>query len=218
MTINNTQTTITDNPEISRTITRYQNVDENEIVITESKLENILMKHSNALTAGSDWKTPLGLIIAIIIVFLTTEFNKNFLGLQPTVWQAIFIICLFLSCGWLLSSIISKIKHRNENLGKVIGLIKNSERKNEQKPENNKEKGLKIIKASYGIEENGKNVNVTNKLNDLIIDNKLVINATNALVVSDPAPGIVKKLIVKYKYNGVTFSKEFKERDSVNLP
>lgn len=214
----NVQTTITDNPEISRTITRYQNIDENEIVITESKLENLLMKHNGALAAGSDWKTPLGLIIAIVTVFLTAEFNKDFLGLKPPIWQAIFIISLPLYFFWLCYSLYSKFVNRNESLEKLIGLIKNSERKIEQKPEENKEKGLKVVSAIYGIEESGKNVDVTAKINDLIEKDHLTVGVTNALADADPAPGIVKKLILQYQYNGETLSKEFSERDTVNLP
>jgi len=211
---NNAQTTITDSPEISRTITRYQNVDENEIVITESKLENILMKHTNALRAGSDWKTPLGLIIAIVTVFLTSEFNKDFLGLKPPTWQAIFVISLLLCFCWFCSSLYSKFIHRNENLEKLIKLIKNSEKKQEE----HKEKGLKIVSAIYGIEQSGKNVDVTDNMNNLIKKDQLTVAATNALVDADPAPGIVKKLSLQYQYNGETFTKEFTEGDTVNLP
>lgn len=203
---NNAQTTITDSPEISRKITRYQNVDENEIVITESKLENILMKHAEALTAGSDWKTPLGLTIAIVTVFLTAEFNKDFLGFKPPTWQAIFILGLIICFCWLFFSLCSKFKHRNENIEKLLKLIKNSE------PEQKKEKGLKILSAIYG------KIDVTEKIKGLIKSDQLSIEVTNALVDTDPSPGRVKKLILKYKYNGELFSKEFREREKINLP
>ena len=122
---NSNQTIITDNPEITRKITRYQNVNDNEIVITESKLENILLKHLEALRAGSDWKTPLSLVIAISTVFLTAEFRKPFLSIEPLVWQAIFIVFLVLSFIWLLWSIYLKAINWKESIPTLIYLIKN---------------------------------------------------------------------------------------------
>lgn len=123
-------TTITANSDISRKITRYQNLDDNEIVITETRLENILMKHEQALGSGNDWKTPFGLIISIILVFLTAEFNKNFLGINKEMWGSLFIVVLIGSLIWLSKSLLLKYRNRNTNRTSLICSIKNEKRKN----------------------------------------------------------------------------------------
>lgn len=218
MTPINNKTTITDSQEISRIFTRYQNIDENEIIITESKLENILLKHSEALKAGSDWKTPFGLIIAIITVFLTAEFNKDLFGLKSYEWKVFFFIILLISLGWITKSMYLRWKYRKENLENLIRLIKNEGKESEHQSRKRRETNLKIIKAIYGIEEDGKNVDVTSKLNDLIKENRLNVMANNALVNSDPAPGIVKYLDIQFEYNGEKLSKNITENSPVILP
>lgn len=119
------ENTITDNPKISRKITRYQNIDENEIVITESKLENILIKHKEIVSAGSDWKTPLGLIITIIMFFLTGNVNKSFLNIESSAWKLLFLITFLISIIWLIKSFWINWKNKKIDINCLISLIKN---------------------------------------------------------------------------------------------
>lgn len=120
-------TKISTNNEISGKVTRAQNLDDCQIIITETKLENILMKFKAAITSGSDWKTPLSLDITTIIIFLTADFNKNFLSIQSDVWQALFILTLIFSTIWLCWSICKKFINRNMTIEKLIIKIKNEE-------------------------------------------------------------------------------------------
>ena len=68
-------------------------------------------------------ETPLGLIITIILVFLTTEFNKNFMGLGKDSWMAIFFIILVISIAWLIRSCVLKYQNRKENIDMLIQKI-----------------------------------------------------------------------------------------------
>lgn len=74
---------------------------------------------------------------------------------------------------------------------------------------------FKILKAIYGVE--GNDVDVTQKLNDLIVDGKLSTQATNALA-GDPAPGTPKFLEIEYKSQEGKLSKKFAESEQINLP
>ncbi|KKS39630.1 MAG: hypothetical protein UV55_C0054G0005 [Candidatus Gottesmanbacteria bacterium GW2011_GWC1_43_10] len=74
---------------------------------------------------------------------------------------------------------------------------------------------FKIIKATYGVP--GKDTDVTQKLNDLIIDDKLTTQATNALA-GDPAPGTPKFLEIEYENEEGKLSKKYAENEQVNLP
>lgn len=120
----NKTSTITENQDVSRTINTYSNLDDNDIYITETRLENILLKHKTSLSAGSDWKTPFGLIIAISIVFPTTQF-KSFLGFEPSMWQSCFFIVLLISIAWLIYSLYKRWESRDASLDNLIKTIKN---------------------------------------------------------------------------------------------
>ncbi len=58
---------------------------------------------------------------------------------------------------------------------------------------------LKIIKATYGTDT--KKIDITNELNNAIVDNKLSILINNNIA-GDPHRHQLKKAIVKYTYNG----------------
>jgi len=117
------KSTVTSDETLSKKITRVVNLDETEITVTETKLENCFLKHKKALDSGSDWKTPLGLIITIILVFLTTEFNKDYLGFGKDTWKAIFFGILCISVLWFLKSCVSRYQNRKENIDTLIEKI-----------------------------------------------------------------------------------------------
>lgn len=90
--------------------------------------------------------------------------------------------------------------------------IETSKTENEIAP---KESGLEIIKAEYWTQK--KRLDVTEELRRLIVDNKLETIASNDIK-SDPDKGTRKKLTIEYKFNGITVTKEFAERDKVVIP
>lgn len=75
---------------------------------------------------------------------------------------------------------------------------------------------LEIIKAIYGTTED-KSLDVTKELQDMIVDNKLEIIASNAIK-GDPDPGTKKRLIIEYRFNGKTLIEDFKEKQIVIIP
>lgn len=74
---------------------------------------------------------------------------------------------------------------------------------------------FKILRAIYGV--SGNEVDVTQKLNDLVADGKLNTQASNALA-GDPAPGTPKFLDVEYESDAEKLSKKIAEGKMVNLP
>lgn len=63
------------------------------------------------------------------------------------------------------------------------------------------DKGISILKASYGTE--GNFVDVTKEVNGLIRDGELdVVVSAQSLGILDPAPGVVKTLQIQYTING----------------
>lgn len=114
--------------DLNRNITVYTNIDDGLIKIMETKLENILLKHKKAVESGSDWKTPLSLIIAIAAFFGAGNFSKDFLGIPKEYWGAGFIIILVGSFIWFLQSAYYSWKNRNESIESLLLKIKAGEK------------------------------------------------------------------------------------------
>ena len=108
-------------------ITQVINLDDCEITISEAKLENILIKQKAAFHDASDWKTPLSLIVAIVLVLLTADFKANFLGIGGE--DCLIFFCLVLVCCfvWLIDGLVRKFKNRKQTIESIIKKIKNND-------------------------------------------------------------------------------------------
>jgi len=80
---------------------------------------------------------------------------------------------------------------------------------------NKKLQQLEIISATYG--HNDIEINVTDILQALIVDNKVEIIVSNRIF-TDPAANQVKTLKVKYKNGNGEFNMEFPENTILKLP
>jgi c-di-AMP phosphodiesterase-like protein len=73
----------------------------------------------------SDWKTPASIFITSLITVLTATF-KDFL-LPKEIWNAIFVLIMFISCVFFLvnfiRALINSKKNTVENLIKKIANI-----------------------------------------------------------------------------------------------
>jgi class 3 adenylate cyclase len=74
---------------------------------------------------------------------------------------------------------------------------------------------LLITDAGYGIRDH--RVDVTKQLNAAIVQSRLHILVGNQIS-GDPAPGIVKDLVVRYKYRGQELHKTVQEGGDLDLP
>lgn len=101
----------------------HSNLDQEIIQITEDKLRLVLNQHVAEAEQRKAWIAPLGLLVAILTVFATSNFKDAFFK-APT-WEAIFFITGLLSAGWLVwtvrqslqspsvQDIVEKVKNRS---------------------------------------------------------------------------------------------------------
>ena len=101
----------------------YNNTSQNLIRITEDKLENILINHISKIEKKGDWKTPLGIIISIVLALISTQFQDGFF-LKASVWEAIFIISLVIAIFVFLYKIYYCLKI-DSSLKSLMDKIKN---------------------------------------------------------------------------------------------
>lgn len=102
------------------------NVKSDLIEITEDKLENILLKHLNKLNTNQMWITPLSLFITIILVIITATFSTK-IGIDKSVWEAIFYISAIITFIWSIISGLKALNNKDTSIECLINKIKNKE-------------------------------------------------------------------------------------------
>ena len=81
----------------------HLNLGQDILVTTEDKIWRILANHLASVERRRAWTTPLGILLAILVVFPTTSF-RQFLFPAET-WQAFFLMCAAGSFYWLARSL-----------------------------------------------------------------------------------------------------------------
>lgn len=76
--------------------------------------------------------------------------------------------------------------------------------------------GLRIVEASYG--EGSRQLDVTSRLQALVANDRLNVNATNEALGGDPARGARKKLTVVYEWQGNRYEASVHEYQNLSLP
>ena len=107
----------------------FPNLNQQVIMTTEDRLRICLIENLKKAEKKYDWIAPLGILIAIIIAFVTSSFNDVFLSSQT--WEAIFIIGGVASFIWLIITL--KYAFVKINLDHIISDIKTSQKNSEIK-------------------------------------------------------------------------------------
>ena len=107
----------------------FPNLNQQVIMTTEDRLRICLIENLKKAEKKYDWIAPLGVLIAIIIAFITSSFKNVVLSSQT--WEAIFIIGGIASFIWLLMA----LKHAfvKIDLDHIISDIKKSQKNSENK-------------------------------------------------------------------------------------
>jgi len=87
----------------TRVIGIHKNTNQRLIIVTQDKTL-LTLKRNIAQLGKKEWIAPLSTLSTIMIALITSNF-KRALGLGPSEWRAIFIVCGFVSCGWLFASL-----------------------------------------------------------------------------------------------------------------
>ena len=93
------------------------------VKITVDKLSLILHKHSASIGQRKGWIAPLGIFLTILVVLLTSTFNKVIWS--GDTWTAIFVIGGILTFIWLIRSLWRSYK--SESIDNLIEKIKRQE-------------------------------------------------------------------------------------------
>lgn len=189
---------------------------------TEEDLHNI---KSNSILCDISSLLASLCVGGIISVILT---NATGINLEPETINVLRVlryvftlgaaVCAFFTGYFYYQSfmIINKIKGSG-----AVKSLKSGDREEIMLTETTKAIGtegqliLEILNAEYLTPK--ARLNVTEELKKMIVDNKLHTIASNEIK-GDPDVGVVKKLSIEYKFNGITLVKEFTEGDNVIIP
>jgi hypothetical protein len=93
------------------------------VKITVDKLSLILHKHAASIEERKGWIAPLGILITVLVVLVTSNF-KNVIWPADT-WAAIFIFSAVLSFIWLVKA--SWKAFHSESIDDLVDKIKKQE-------------------------------------------------------------------------------------------
>ncbi len=95
----------------TRVIGIHKNTNQRLIVVTQDKTL-LTLKRNIAKLGKREWIAPLSTLTTIIIALVTSNF-KRALGLGPAEWRAIFIVCGFITTGWLIATFKRSMGSKN---------------------------------------------------------------------------------------------------------
>lgn len=115
----------------------HVNVENSTVLVSEHTLRRHIQNHKNAVIAQYKWLTPFSIVITLVTVLLTTEFIDTKVLSKATI-EALFLLCTFLSIGWLSWELAKIGKYRKyateENL---MDEIKKIEKGRTRQPSDN---------------------------------------------------------------------------------
>jgi hypothetical protein len=101
----------------------YQNTSQEIIEITTDKLLLVLSEYKRGFERQKEWQAPLGILVTIVLVLATTDFRKTW-GMEPSFWQALFVMLAGMCLVWFVKAVY--IACKNRKLSDVIDRIKRS--------------------------------------------------------------------------------------------
>lgn len=102
--------------------TSYTNIAQEFIITTSDKIRLSLIENREPLKVKISWVAPTGILVALILTLVTTEFKKTVFGMKPEVWEALFMLSSFLCLLWLIYTLWHSWKFRGK--GSVEDVIK----------------------------------------------------------------------------------------------
>lgn len=97
-----------------------------DLIINSSKLELILDKYQEKLAAKNNWSAPFGVLIALLLALMVSDFKDKF-GLKALQWETILEILVIVSIVWLIVELKKTItsKPLNDLIMEIHDNIKN---------------------------------------------------------------------------------------------
>jgi len=83
------------------------------IVMTDQdKLYRCLSKHLKNLSTKGNWRTPLGILVTLIVAITTSSF-KSILGINSDTWLAVSVIAGLTVLFWFMRSFCRDLRSRD---------------------------------------------------------------------------------------------------------
>ena len=100
----------------------YSNLSQEVVTITTDKLKIIHTEYLSDIERRREWIAPLGIIISIILIFVTADFKDAVF--KASTWEAFFLMSAILTAIWFVKSIYRSIK--SKSVDDLMNIIKNN--------------------------------------------------------------------------------------------
>lgn len=116
--------TITDSKKLIGSI--HHNISQDLIWVTEDKVRLCLYQHLEKIEGKNAWIAPGGILLTIILVFISSDF-KNFSFISASTWEAFFGICALITLFFLLKYLYRSYK-TNTSIDTIVSELKKEQR------------------------------------------------------------------------------------------
>lgn len=108
--------------DIVDTLIVHKNVKQEIVMVSIDRLKLTLQEHHNIIKNKNAWTDALAIFIALLLADLASEFH-DFLGVEASVWKAIFIISTVVALIYFIRCVYYALKSTS-NIDDLIEKIK----------------------------------------------------------------------------------------------
>jgi len=102
----------------------YQNLDQDIVIITTTRLKLFLLQHKSLLASNTSWIAPAGILLSLLVALISTDFKRAF-GLSPDTWKALFLFFSAFALIWLIINLVRVfLNSRKGGVDALIDMIK----------------------------------------------------------------------------------------------
>ncbi len=94
--------------DVSLKAVLYQNTEQTLILVTQDKLELAFQKDAPRYARRLGWATPLGLLLAFLVVLVSANFKHEVLSAKA--WEVIFIVGAIVFFVWFVVEAVQGLK------------------------------------------------------------------------------------------------------------
>ena len=103
------------------------NVKQQIIVVPKDRAKLVLKDYEAQQKGRVDWASSIALVITFLAALLTTDFNKDVLGLDKNIWHALFVLLLIVSSGWCIYNIYAAATQKCKSVDAVVEELRDNE-------------------------------------------------------------------------------------------
>lgn len=208
--------------EVTSRYSLPQRRNESIIYLSETEQERLRGLINNLSDGPNWWEIALGIFASTALSFWASYFFFLPENTPDTTRMWVFAIACT-TTGLTLASIFFRVSQKRTATSSKQAILDELDRISSQFQRSGDDEdqmaavpALEILNAKYGTDE--KSIDVTRRLANQVVDDKLDVPASNETAGEDPVPGVGKYFEIEYIFDGKTITVRFNEGGQIIIP